>query len=874
VEDKRISAHWPISLTNGAATLFNLFLPIALVRIMSPDQVGRYKIFFLYVMLSPGIFLVGGLTNGLYHWGGKYPQTKTEVRQSWTWFLVITLLVVSLSLSISPWLAPLLKMSKTDLLLFLYLCPFSLCSVFFEDLLIARGDIWKGSFYGSGTQVFRAAAVMAAAWWGRTIEWVLGAFLGATILRAFVGWFLHRRSGDVRLFYSAEKSSKVLHYAFPVSIAALSGFALQNVDQVILSIRLHPAEFAFYAMGCLSIPPLQVLEMSVNRVMIPRLSHCFAAKELKNGAKLMSESVEELFRILLPATAGLIIFSHPIIRILFTDRYIAAAHYLRFYALFYLIMSIPYDGAARAKGDGVWILRMALIFAPLSICATWISATHWGAMGALIAFLTVQALIRAYSLYYQRRWFAVPYSQFLPLRNMAIQTALVLSAGAVSLSLRPVFASEKDWFFVSGALFAVLYLWGAYWLTVPSKKTVSQPVHILELVQFPNVGGLERMVLSLSRALNHTERFVPAVAAYDRLEDSDDSSLAGQFGEARVPLIQWEKKPGFSPAVVFKLIKEIFLENRRILHVHDLGPLIYGSLAKCLSMGRVELVVTLHTLLQVNQSDRYRFYFKCFLRFADRIVAVSRNVKDGLIELGIDPERIDIVPNGVSFSAPLIKEDEKLALRRMLMPGADRSILKTKWILYLARLHHGKGQDIALDVWCALPREIRSELAMFFVGPETEKGCAIFVQQKIRRSPDSERIFIVGPSRHPQQWLQAADIFVSGSRHEGMPLAPLEAAGSGLPALLSDIPGHSFLKSWAYYFNPEKPVEGAKKIIEIIGEMKKEGSPSFFQKRWNAATILRERWSEEAMATSYVNVFDSMWEVPEKEMPENVYAAL
>ena len=61
----KMSSHWPITSTNGAAALFNLFLPLVLVRILSPDQVGRYKIFFLYVMLSPGLFLVTGLNNGL-----------------------------------------------------------------------------------------------------------------------------------------------------------------------------------------------------------------------------------------------------------------------------------------------------------------------------------------------------------------------------------------------------------------------------------------------------------------------------------------------------------------------------------------------------------------------------------------------------------------------------------------------------------------------------------------------------------------------------------------------------------------------------------------------------------------------------------------
>lgn len=206
-------------------------------------------------MISPALFLIGGLGNGLYHWAGKYPKTQVEIRQSWTWCMGITLALSILGLIISHWLAPLIKVASFDLRLFLFYCPFGLASLFMEDLMIARGDIWKGSLYGSGFQVFRAGAALAAAYWGRRVEYVLWVFFGVSVLRAWIGWLLLHKSGDITPIFSRHQASKVLRYAFPVSIAALTGVALQNVDQLILSFRLHPAEFAFYAMGCLSIPP-------------------------------------------------------------------------------------------------------------------------------------------------------------------------------------------------------------------------------------------------------------------------------------------------------------------------------------------------------------------------------------------------------------------------------------------------------------------------------------------------------------------------------------------------------------------------------------------------------------------------------------------
>lgn len=53
-----------------------------------------------------------------------------------------------------------------------------------------------------------------------------------------------------------------------------------------------------------------------------------------------------------------------------------------------------------------------------------------------------------------------------------------------------------------------------------------------------------------------------------------------------------------------------------------------------------------------------------------------------------------------------------------------------------------------------------------------------------------ENVTFHGFSPDVVPWLQAADLFVSASRSEGMPLAVLEALSCGCPALLSDIAPH------------------------------------------------------------------------------------
>jgi len=217
-----------------------------------------------------------------------------------------------------------------------------------------------------------------------------------------------------------------------------------------------------------------------------------------------------------------------------------------------------------------------------------------------------------------------------------------------------------------------------------------------------------------------------------------------------------------------------------------------------------------------------------------------------------------VISNGASFSfSPIrvIDSAEKQALRKRLVSHRSPELYSARWILCLARLSGVKGQDIVLDVWRALPAKARAELGLFFVGQETQAGHREFLQQRILDLPDQDRLVIASPSERPQDWIQASDLFISASRLEGMPLAPLEAAGSGLPIILSDIEGHRFLSPWAHYFDVKKPEEAALRILEILTTMKTAGEMKFFEDRWGAAATLRKKWDTPTMAASYAETF-------------------
>jgi glycosyltransferase involved in cell wall biosynthesis len=387
-------------------------------------------------------------------------------------------------------------------------------------------------------------------------------------------------------------------------------------------------------------------------------------------------------------------------------------------------------------------------------------------------------------------------------------------------------------------------------------RTTSAPIGVLELTQTLSLGGLEKTVSTLAEALSQNRHFRVIVAAYD--QPSGEPSFAAQCEEAGVSLVRWQKGDGFSLRSVYRIIRLLRTEKIHILHVHDLGPLVYGSLAKLLCFGRVRLVVTVHTAKDIEQNPRYQQYYRIFLRFADRIIAVSPGVQSALQKLGVSPERIEVIPNGAVFSsipARGVDAGGRTALRQRLLPNLPSDFYDARWILCLARLHPGKGQDVVLNIWSALPEQVRATAVLLIVGQETEPGYRRVLEDRIVSLPNAERVIVVGPSECPLDWIQSADVFVSGSLLEGMPLAPLEAAGSGLPTLLSNIEGHHFLEPWTTYFDPAKPQDGAEKVIRILDDLTHQGETGFFESRWKETESLRKRWGVPAMTASYAELF-------------------
>lgn len=117
--------------------------------------------------------------------------------------------------------------------------------------------------------------------------------------------------------------------------------------------------------------------------------------------------------------------------------------------------------------------------------------------------------------------------------------------------------------------------------------------------------------------------------------------------------------------------------------------------------------------------------------------------------------------------------------------------LKAKVVIYHGRIEkHRKGLDILLSAWQQICQNYpENSLCLLLVGTgndaqwlekaiaETSLKNIIWINQYIL-----DRSLIV-------DYLSTADIYILPSRHEGFPVAPLEAMACSLPVIATDVPG-------------------------------------------------------------------------------------
>lgn len=150
------------------------------------------------------------------------------------------------------------------------------------------------------------------------------------------------------------------------------------------------------------------------------------------------------------------------------------------------------------------------------------------------------------------------------------------------------------------------------------------------------------------------------------------------------------------------------------------------------------------------------------------------------------PKAVRTIWNGITPKAPSAGARERLRAARGVAEGE-------RVLLALANVRPQKNLPELVSVLEALVSQGISA-SLWLVGEPVARNEASLAEETrltraIAESPVSHRVRRLGPSETPEDELDAADVLVSASHHEGLSLVHLEALAAGLPIVAREVSG-------------------------------------------------------------------------------------
>ncbi|MDB9308455.1 glycosyltransferase [Aphanizomenon sp. CS-733/32] len=238
--------------------------------------------------------------------------------------------------------------------------------------------------------------------------------------------------------------------------------------------------------------------------------------------------------------------------------------------------------------------------------------------------------------------------------------------------------------------------------------------------------------------------------------------LLNQFGVKHYEINQ-NRQPitMMKAAIAYRKIVREFQPD--IVHAHMMTGVV---LARALRWeNRYILVATVHNEFQPSS---------LLMGLADRVIAVSKAVKNSMVQRGIPEQKLRVICNGTLGSPRTrkISDYQPLSLQRPAI-ATVAGMYKRKGITELIAAFEEIAQDFPA-------------VHLYLVGNGPDKQ--IFESQA-QATAVSHRIHFEGFQPEPQRYLLACDIFVLASHRDPCPLVLSEAREAGLAIVATKVDG-------------------------------------------------------------------------------------
>jgi glycosyltransferase involved in cell wall biosynthesis len=319
---------------------------------------------------------------------------------------------------------------------------------------------------------------------------------------------------------------------------------------------------------------------------------------------------------------------------------------------------------------------------------------------------------------------------------------------------------------------------------------VPETVRVLRVIARLNMGGPALHVAYLTHGLR--ERGYETTLVAGSLARGEDSMefVARELGieAVHLPELRRDISPLRDLQATLRLAALIRRLRPHILHTHTAKAGAVGRMAAMLvaSAQRPIVVHTFHGHVLRGYfgpalSYAFRLLERWLARRTDALVAVSPEVRDELVRLGVAPaEKFTVVRVGIELASRVAESDGRAETRRQL--GVADGSFMVGWIGRMTGVK--RTSDVLLAFKRLQERGVDAYLCMIGDGPEREQ-----LEQRAHALGIMKRTLFLGYQEDVAPYYAALDAMILPSGNEGTPVSAIESLAAARPVVATRVGG-------------------------------------------------------------------------------------